>query len=48
MLEAPRIGGHADVATGRGVLSLRSFVGKALALFLSKSLALAFFNAEGA
>ncbi|EWG09376.1 hypothetical protein PBF_19083 [Cytobacillus firmus DS1] len=27
-------GGHADVATGRGVLSLRSFVGKALALFL--------------
>ncbi|EWG12050.1 hypothetical protein PBF_04623 [Cytobacillus firmus DS1] len=28
-------GGHADVATGRGVLSLRSFVGKALALFLS-------------
>ncbi|WP_152966743.1 hypothetical protein [Sporosarcina globispora] len=25
--------GHADVATGRGDLSLRSFVGKALPLF---------------
>ncbi len=29
--------GHADVATGRGVLSLRSFVNKALALFLFPS-----------
>ncbi len=26
--------GHKDVATGRGVLSLRSFVSKALELFL--------------
>ncbi|AND42655.1 hypothetical protein A361_27095 [Cytobacillus oceanisediminis 2691] len=30
----PQDVGHADVATGRGVLSLRSFGTKALALFL--------------
>ncbi|WP_264739086.1 hypothetical protein [Cytobacillus firmus] len=29
---------HADVATGRGAFSLRSFVGKALPLFLAAAI----------
>ena len=33
MLWAPQDGGHAEVATGRGVLSLRSYVVKALTPF---------------